>query len=1164
MRNLFAFCFLATSLHAACSLSVSSPAANQTVSGTVLPLSIAVTTCPNLASVDWYVNGDRQDLVWSPPWSLNWNTNTVFNSAGTTHVVYAIGRDAFGVTLATTPNVNFGVYNSYLEPNTYITVSNVTTGTALGSPWSGSVNVSAVLGGTNAANQKRIYMMIDGDYRPSNQQDQSCTTCTVNLNTTLFPNGIHKVFYTLRDQQGSSGTSAGGYPFFMWQQQIDFENGSANMELLVSPKEWVIAPGATQQLSPAIVHNDLTTASAPSPAYSSANVAVCTVSSSGLVTGVAFGVCQITATASGLSRTIYGYVASSNTVPHFGRDGQIHQAYTPGVSIFAASMFQITPNTSFTDPAKTTDQYGIPYTQAGFNTYEAAIMPSGGWNSSQSAFSTALASHISAVTGIVNNYNLYVHGGFGTGIQGSCSGGGNGNTSCFWQGVRGVGSTYNFSGLSNWGYLAQQWVNTNRLVGMTGIDEVDGQYKKPFPAGLMGSTTTHIGSINGPASITCTTAAPTTWTVSWQNPGWANDQSKGFIITGATTNAVLNNTLGGTMYGMNGTSNSGFTFQGPSCASGNVTVTPASDPSLVIQALAWQWEGPTPIQDYLRYTDFNTIFTGIRSASPAPAITSPTRGIAVQDAIQGWLCDPAASDFMEIYDTADNVAFGHPQYDLASNFRDPTGIALMKNVRAFWGDCATPRAFLSISHGTTNNYATVAFPLSITSINGSTVTFASPHGISTIYPGVSRMVISGTSNSYFNTNVFIDSCPTATTCTISLNTPTGTPPVTPNFGTITFSNGVTWPNVKLCQAAASTCASNSNAFTWSGACVNSQTLELNRGQTFTYSATGADPYWTSNTFLFAAYPVPGINGCTEKWREVPPPSMVATGGMGALNPDNTYRRGISHNSSESIAGPLQNFDSIVVGALLGGAGHRDYQAGADYTNLMVLGGNGCAIFGETGNNCIQSGLTPLYNNGEADEIRSFWAAATPNLLLQRFATTGYLFQPRAGCPDIGFNIECTLRQGSKGNLLLAINLQNGSQARTVNLANCAVAGQPTIRYIFSWWGIDTSTINAGVTSDTPTFPDGGAVAYLCSNNAAAEYNPVSIGLRLADVPAATQIAIRYAPVPFLLNQRTANVVNCGTGNCSIPWDRQIGPLYYQVLFVDVTGRILATSDVQQL
>ncbi len=51
-----------------------------------------------------------------------------------------------------------------------------------------------------------------------------------------------------------------GYPFCEWEQQVNFQNSARTpMELLVSPKEAVIAPTGTLQLSPIIDNTDGTT-----------------------------------------------------------------------------------------------------------------------------------------------------------------------------------------------------------------------------------------------------------------------------------------------------------------------------------------------------------------------------------------------------------------------------------------------------------------------------------------------------------------------------------------------------------------------------------------------------------------------------------------------------------------------------------------------------------------------------------------------------------------------------------------------------------------------------------------------------------------------------------------------------------------------------------------
>ena len=272
-------------------------------------------------------------------------------------------------------------------------------------------------------------------------------------------------------------------------QQVTFNNGSGTaMELLVSPKEWVIAPGATQQFSPIIDNTDGTTQAAAAPGYSSGNTAVCTVNSAGLVTGVAYGTCPITATSGSYSRTIYGYVASTNVVPHFGSDGQLHATYDPGVSLWFASIFQDTPNTSFADPFHTDAQYGVPYTQAGYNVYETTPLNTGTlWGTSQSAFQSAVTSFISSTVAPLNTYNLYLHT-ITTSLVAGCGGSTGPNcgtgSSPLYSGTRGICSTYS---TPCWTYLAAQWMATHRLLGFSGPDESDANYLYPsLGTGVLG------------------------------------------------------------------------------------------------------------------------------------------------------------------------------------------------------------------------------------------------------------------------------------------------------------------------------------------------------------------------------------------------------------------------------------------------------------------------------------------------------------------------------------------------------------------------------------------------------------------------------------------------------------------------------------------------------
>jgi Big-like domain-containing protein len=1136
------------------SITVTSPTASQTLSGTSFTFACSLSSLPNAASVEWFVNGVSQGIVWSAPWSLAWNTNNVYNSSAPWHGVYAVARDSLGNTLATSATVTFGVYNSYLLPSSSISCGTVTTSTPLSSAWSGTVTITVPFTGTNATHQKSLYALVDGDYRVFNQIDQTTTNWVISLNTAMFPNGSHIVTVLPRDEQAGTGTSD-GYPFCQWEQPVTFSNGSGtSMELLVSPKEWVIAPGATQQLSPIIDNTDGTTKTASSPSYSSGNTAVCTINSSGLVTGVAYGTCPITATSGGYSRTIYGYVSSINVVPHFGSDGALHNTYVPGVSLWFASIFQVTPFTSFGDPFKTAAQYGSAYTQAGFNTYEGpAISGTNPWNTSQSAFQTALNSYIASETVPLATYNLFFHA-ITTSMVAGCGGAtglncGSGS-SLLYSGTRGICSTY---ATPCWTYLAQQWAATNRLLGFSGPDESDANFLYPnFGTGVIGST-------GAPSSLTCSTTAPTTWNVAWPSPGPDFSGPQGFLIAGATTNSQLNTVIGGSSFyqiASGSLTSTGFAFTGPSCSSGNVTVNSSSDPGMSLQMFAFEWDNNNT--DYVHNTDYATIPTLVHAGSAV--ITGPVRGLASAVSQKGWMgnCSSPASwgDYAEIYETANNVAYSHPEHSWVADYRSSTGITLGTNIRTFWGNMCSARAMLSISQGTPLDYGIQGSTVAVGAIAGSLVTFATPPNIPTLFTSISRATLSGSSNSYFNANVFIDDCPSSTTCDISLATPSATPANTAP-GTVTFDDGSTFTNVTMV-------ASSGILECLGGGTCSGPNMNLKQNQTFTWSGSGADAYYTSNTFRLRSCPVPSVcNNSQLFWREVPPSSQISGAASAVVYPDSSYTRGVNHNASESLGGLNWPFASVFYGAVLGVAGHRLYQAGADYT-LGTLAGNGLLTFGSTINYSVQAGVSPIYGNGATTAIDTFWAVASANLLLQRFATTGYLFQPRFGAPDIGYNIESSLRKGPKGNLLLTLNLQDGPQTRTVDISNCAVSGQPTIRYTVNWQAITVSTLAAGVTSDTPTYPASGGVVYLCANNAANEYNPPTISARLADIPGATQIVVKYSHVPYELPETTNNVVNCGTGTCSLPVDRQIGPIYYRLYYLSSSGSVLAASDIQTL
>jgi hypothetical protein len=133
----------------------------------------------------------------------------------------------------------------------------------------------------------------------------------------------------------------------MWENAITFANGTTNMELRGNSREAYICITAaancptTYTLTASVFRTDGTSAAATSPSYSSVNPSVCTVgASTGVVSPVAMGDCEITISANGFTRNVWVFVFNnSNLLPHFGTDGSILTSYNPAKSIYLNSSF---------------------------------------------------------------------------------------------------------------------------------------------------------------------------------------------------------------------------------------------------------------------------------------------------------------------------------------------------------------------------------------------------------------------------------------------------------------------------------------------------------------------------------------------------------------------------------------------------------------------------------------------------------------------------------------------------------------------------------------------------------------------------------------------------------------------------------------------------------
>ena len=972
-------------------------------------------------------------------------------------------------------------------------------------------------------------------------------------------------------QTGAAATigsiNANNMPFLM--SVISFKAASSTLvstpaELLVNPSDWVIGLSGTQQLVPVLSNTDGTTTAVTSgmnPVYSTtAASAICTVSPAGLVAGGgSYGICPITVTVgSGLSETINGWVSSSNVIPYFGTDGLVHS--TGGTPVWFASVFHSTGPAAFNDVNKTNLQFATAYKLPGYNVLEGSLTDSSYFNSAQSTFQAATSTFVANQSNLLNTYGLYYHGSAGGLVTGS--------PDQFYNGLH-----RDPTGTPDWQFLGAQWFATGKFMGATLLDETDSSYTCPRMNPLMGGDITQIVG-NG-----------TTLTLTYVHMCRIIEGGATIGIFGATTNSAINSTPGvsgtATLYTVQSDNGAGTMILNQPNGGGSFTANATTDPSLRIEPLignfGWQAGG-----GYSTYTDFSTI-SALFQAGGGIIAGSP-KAIAGKNSQCGWggVCSvagsPPFSQFGEIYNQPSLV--GTAQYVSLSTIRT-SGNNIFPNGRTFMNNYGAFRAFLGQTTGTNLNYGLNGQTITGLTAAGATITFPFPicgtgvgaNNICNVTPYVSRITGSGSPNAYFNTNAYIDTCPTATTCTISLALPSTPAPVNSNnVGTVTFANGNTISPVCLEWGAG-----NQAMFllgSSAGSCHNlTPVQQLNVGATFTVSgAIGANAaYWNSTTFILSGAPIPyNLQNPVGTIREVPPISQTSGPFTGQVVANDNYVRGQGQSVFAEIAnGPRVPFATVMAQAILGASGHRLYQLGVDYAAQSAQGTAGQRGFGQVPCNnagtvnCIQAGANPFYAQG-ADLVRTFNSPTNANLVLQRLASTGYLYAPRGPAPDIGYNIESSLRQGAKGNLLLTANFQDGSQSHAVDLTACNVPGQKKVRYTLDWRSMSITELAAGTVSDTPTWPAGGAVIYLCPNNESAEYSPPLIGSLISDAPGATKMIIRYAYAPYLLNESTSNVFDCGTGLCVLPVDRNIGPLYYRLQYVNNNGVVVATSDVQIL
>src|SRR5579864_535804 len=366
---------------AAQSCTVTSPTASSTVSA-MLTLTSTCTNTPSVVSVDYVLNGFQTiyRAIKNPTFSGIYNSGFQLDGPATIRV---IAKDAFGSTLATSPDVAFTISN-FGATFVWTSPACAAANTCASSPISGTINIaftgnhpgSALAGGHCSLDGQPLEPPVTstgiGNFYPGNP------SFPLSVDTTMVKNGIHLIacYMLFNDVPGNGGTIAA--PRIQGQFLADIENGHAVMAVQPNINDIVMLVGDIFQLAPLLAYTDNTTASF-SPTYSILHACVptdpliptlpfpCTsgglwpnvptsniqgaahasVSGTGLITALALGQSVITITDPTSGKVAYVQVLVKNykTVAHFGSDGTIKHA-VDSKSIFRTSLFNLPTITS--------------------------------------------------------------------------------------------------------------------------------------------------------------------------------------------------------------------------------------------------------------------------------------------------------------------------------------------------------------------------------------------------------------------------------------------------------------------------------------------------------------------------------------------------------------------------------------------------------------------------------------------------------------------------------------------------------------------------------------------------------------------------------------------------------------------------------------------------
>jgi hypothetical protein len=703
--------------------------------------------------------------------------------------------------------------------------------------------------------------------------------------------------------------------------------------------------------------------------------------------------------------------------PHFGNDGSQLTSYVPGKSMFTRSLFfSLVPQLS---------EYVSAFKAAQLNTLETGFYnPPGNDYSSVTKWEAFFNGSVSPIETAANvdGFNIILTGD---------------------EIARGSGAVYDaVSGPSTaWTpdpiTYAFTWAkNLGKVIGVEMVDEISFQFAVPFPQGQLGVP-------NGPTEIDCVSDV---CAVTWPSPLVIENGDLTFLITGAISNPNLNRAMPN-LYHQNAGFSNGFTFN--TTGVGTQKFTASTDPNLTFQMLASPGAlGPSGT-DYIHNDAISQLMAYINAVPGRPSVTWPAAAAAPGPNFGAW-AGPGAADYGTIYFTY-----------LGCN--GPGGVCLPNdalnafnyawNAKYPYAQKGKPVMMEASAYGLSYNIVGVPHP--IATFDGNTLVFSQPHGITAPSIGLTRLSISGNSNTALNGNYYVYAVTNPTTLQVYPASPSG--PITQG-GTVTFADG---QSVNL--AVFPTLGSLSPyRMEMNGATYCLHVADFGQLAVVSNSSYAA---YNGKWFVFpSSFDGHDANYCTFTLNMTPlAVSAAGSGGTASLIVDNNYHAGVSTLTAPATT-PDNTAANIMFAAEKGAAGVRVYMFGGDVNQDQGL--SSCFA------NCsTHINANPIYNGPEGQAIWQGLSNAF-NLIDE---IEPFLLQPQLPAPNYGPTMVTAARTSSYGTLLLMTEFANSPQVVNVDLTAYNPSGGTGTMYTMSGEELNHQSISG--TSAQVTFAPAETVAF---------------------------------------------------------------------------------------